>query len=294
MDRKSVFENINRNTIIRELENKIKPILDRTGIFYRIWIRVKSIESIEQKFARKSNRKDYLMQDLIGCRIVLYFQEDVQVCERIIGENFREKEKDRSIDEIDSETFKPERRNYVFELPESILELFDDSVWKCHIDKTFECQFRTILSEGWHEIEHDLRYKHLDTWENALNLSRSLNGIFATLQTSDWALMKICDDLAYKCYKNKDWNGLLRNKVRIRFTGSGLSQVLIDEMDKDGEIGKKVLNFNKSELLLFFSNIRLPVTYDNVLYCINSLHIKNQAILNITPEYIYNNMRDLQ
>ncbi|MBK7959276.1 MAG: hypothetical protein IPK03_14995 [Bacteroidetes bacterium] len=31
------------------------------------------------------------------------------------------------------------------------------------VDSTFEVQLRTILSEGWHEIDHDLRYKSINT-----------------------------------------------------------------------------------------------------------------------------------
>lgn len=289
MDRKEILGSININSIIRGLENQIKSVLDRTGIFYRLWIRIKSIESIQEKFMRKAERSDYLLQDFIGCRIVCYFHEDIQVCEKIIGDKFKEIEKDRSIDQIDSETFKPERRNYVFQLPKEVQELVEDNVWKCQIDKTFECQFRTMLSEGWHEIEHDLRYKHLETWENALSLSRSLNGIFATLQTSDWALMKICDDLAYKCYKEKDWNGLLRNKIRIRFIGNGLSQKLIQILNRNGDIAKKILNFNKTDLLMFLSQKKLPITYDNVLFSINLNIIKNDEILRLTPTYIHSN-----
>ena len=283
---KLVMVNLNLNT--KELENQIKSLLDRTGIFYRLWLRVKSRDSIEEKLARKTDIKDYRMQDLIGCRIVCYFQEDIQICEKIVCTKFEEIEKDRSIDQVDAETFKPERRNYVFKLPQEILELFEDDIWDHTFDKTFECQFRTILSEGWHEIEHDLRYKHLDAWEHSANLSRSLNGIFATLQTSDWALMKICDDLAYKCYKEKDWSGLLRNKVRIKFAGKGLSQRLTDVLDRNSEISKRILNFNKTELLLFLSANRVPITYDNILFCINFITIKNDEILKITPEYILN------
>ncbi len=276
----------NRNTVLQDIDNNIKKILDKTGIFYRFWSRIKSDSSIDAKFDKKKDNESYQMQDLIGCRIVCYFDEDTKICEKLIKNHYKERTKDRSIDEVDSETFKPIRRNYVFEMPQSTIELFDEKIWNNHFDKTFECQFRTVLSEGWHEVEHDLRYKHNNTWESAPILSRELNGILATLQTSEWTLIKICDDLAYKCYKEKDWDGLIRNKVRIRLEGSGLSQAITSCLDANVEIAKKILNYNKEDLILFLSKACIPLNYDNIVYSINLLEIQDASLEKLTPKLI--------
>lgn len=35
-----------------------------------------------------------------------------------------------------------------------------------YIDDTFEIQIKTMFFEGWHEIEHDMRYKGEELWKN--------------------------------------------------------------------------------------------------------------------------------
>ena len=71
------------------------------------------------------------------------------------------------------------------------------------IDNTYEVQIRTILSEGWHEVEHDLRYKCKEEWNEFKEESRLLNGIYATLESSEWSMLTLFDRLSYSQYKNK-------------------------------------------------------------------------------------------
>ena len=49
--------------------------------------------------------------------------------------------------------------------------------FKGRIEPTFKIQIRTVFSEGWHEVEHDLRYKCKDDWEGCELYSHTLNGI---------------------------------------------------------------------------------------------------------------------
>ena len=280
------YDNLVPDSVLRELDNRIENILNGTGIFYRYWSRIKSGESISKKFSQKSNQNNYKMQDLIGCRIVCYFEEDISICEKLICECFNERKKDRSIDEVDIETFKPIRRNYVFDLPKNILEMMDNFLWSNGFDITFECQFRTVLSEGWHEVEHDLRYKHKEPWEREARLSRELNGILATLQSGEWTLLKVCDDLAYKCYKEKDWAHMLRNKARIRFLDDEIPGDIIEILNNDSEVGKRLLNFDKLKLLTFLVKEHFPLTMKNIIYCINGLEIHNEALEKATPQLI--------
>lgn len=104
----------------------------------------------------------------------------------------------------ETDKFKPLRINYVCELPDKIERLFDDKIWAYPIDKSFEIQIRTIFSEGWHEIEHDFRYKCQEEWGKNDDLSRTLNGILATLDNCDWAIASLFSQMAYRHYKAKE------------------------------------------------------------------------------------------
>lgn len=75
-----------------------------------------------------------------------------------------------SIDVRDVDTFKPTRLNLVMRVPEIFKEhisaAINDTNYPDLIDDTYEIQIRTIMSEGWHEVEHDLRYKYKDDWND--------------------------------------------------------------------------------------------------------------------------------
>ena len=65
---------INRISIstIKELENDIKNYLDKCGLFYKVFVRIKTANSIIEKLEnrKKKNRQNYKLQDLVGVRIV--------------------------------------------------------------------------------------------------------------------------------------------------------------------------------------------------------------------------------
>lgn len=75
--------NISESTIT-SLINQIKNELNKSGIYYRLFYRIKDSNSINEKLKRKSSCKDYKMQDLVGVRIVLYFLDDIQICDTIL------------------------------------------------------------------------------------------------------------------------------------------------------------------------------------------------------------------
>lgn len=66
------------DTIRTNIENRIIPILDKAGMYYRIFSRVKSTSSINRKLSKKAieyREKGKKMQDIIGIRIIFYFKK---------------------------------------------------------------------------------------------------------------------------------------------------------------------------------------------------------------------------
>lgn len=271
----------------KHIERIICKKLDRCGIMYRSFSRTKDKESVKKKIKKK--RDIYLhdgkkMQDLVGIRIVLYFRDDVDICINILKklfvvDNFE-------YDKPDIETFKPQRVNYVFKTPTSIMEIPDNISNDCLIDNTFEVQIRTIFSEGWHEVEHDIRYKFWDEWKTVPDLSRELNGILAVLEICDHNIMSICEQLAYKKYKEKDWDSMIRNKFRLRFTHQQLNAELSQILSRDSKLAKNVLRFERAKLIYYFAENTIPRNCNNVVYIINEIQLHNESITNLTPAVI--------
>lgn len=237
-------------SIVHELERDLSDHFDKCGLFYRMFSRQKSSFSTIDKLIRKGaeyQKQNKKMQDLLGVRLALYFKDDIDLCVKIIQNNYSIIEIVR--DEEESDVFKPMRLNIVCDLPDKISLLFNQSLWDFPIDKTFEIQIRTVFSEGWHEIEHDLRYKHKSDWKTHMDLSRNLNGIFATLETCDWAILNVLDQLAYYKYQSRDWEPMLRTHLRIRINNENLSKDIIDIFNENHNVAKSFFKFDRKRLL---------------------------------------------
>ena len=284
--------------------------LRKAGVFYRVFARGKSVDSIRQKLAHKREKyisKNEKMQDIIGIRIVFYFIEDVWIYYNYlktkttyVGESNSELEL-LDIPEIGplkntiDKVFMPQRLNLIFKISneqysKELLgdlesELSDEDIKL--IDNTYEVQLRTVLSEGWHEVEHDLRYKSIDEnwWNYCVYESRMLNGIYASLETNDRAMEHLFSNIAYKNYKQGDWDAMLRNHFRIRIQIGKLSEDLIELLNNNHKIAKNILKFERSNLFNVLQSLTLPLplTLNNIVFLINRLEFNDDNIKGLEP-----------
>lgn len=293
--------------LVSELSQK----LDNAKIFYRIFSRTKSRESIKAKLERK--REKYLsrgekMQDIIGVRIVFYFAADVNLFYNYLKElpgfvseatTLDQLETiQKSVSEIDLSTvvFMPTRLNLILRMDDEntrmmklLLPSLCDTDDIALIDNTYEVQLRTVFSEGWHEVEHDLRYKtSAETWwKNCENESRMLNGIFATLETSERAMTHLFNNIAYKNYKSRDWDAMIRNHYCLRFSTEKLpSDIAHILSENDSRIGKSILKIEREDVIkkLLVVPINCIMTTANMVFIINRMFLHQERIFEIEPE----------
>ena len=210
------------NDFCDHLTEAIQEIFRSSGLYFRIFSRVKSIESIAEKITRRqygTEQNPKKLQDLVGIRVVLYYYDDLSICRDIMESTFQMIDEWSRTNRTANE-FKATKINGVFRFPSEYFGLYKKELWELPIDTTFEVQFRTIFFEGWHEIEHDMRYKSLlsdeQFWKGSEELSRILNCVLANLELSDWSLVQLFDQLSYNHYKNGNWELMLKSKFRIR------------------------------------------------------------------------------
>jgi ppGpp synthetase/RelA/SpoT-type nucleotidyltranferase len=277
------------NNIKRNIEQSLTEELDRCGILYRLFSRVKSEESIKRKIKAKDYKKhEKKITDLIGIRITLYFKDDVDLIYSVLkGKNNFDHE---STDVTDVENFKPTRCNLTFQLNQndskevnSLIGDFEDL-----IATTYEIQIRTVLSEGWHEVEHDLRYKNKADWINHDDLSRNLNGIFATLETSEFSMMQIFHNLTYRHYKNSNVEAMLKSHFRLRFKESNLKPELLILLETNRELLKSILKVDRIKYLKKVINkkVNIPITLDNLVFVVNHFELENNEVHQMANEFI--------
>ena len=131
----------------------------------------------------------------------------------------------------------------------SAMEIFAALYSVAYVDDTFEIQVRTNSFEGWHEIEHDMRYKGSAFGTGNEALARKMNSILATLELCDDSVVGLIEDLGHQHYKDRKWNYMLRCHYRLKFTREPLHPYIEEIFDEDTELAKKFYKFKREPLL---------------------------------------------
>lgn len=289
---------LERITIDRELKEKIEQKLNKIGMYFRIFARVKTSRSLCRKLIEKEEEykvRNKKLQDLIGIRIVLYYADDISVCQEIIKSLFHVRTDDCAIDAPKIDEFKPKRLNLICDIPndeDEYIQRMPEELWNDYrIDQTFEIQIRTMFSEGWHEVDHDIRYKHADEWKNQdyYDFNRMLNGIHATLEVCDNTIINVLESLAYQSYKKGNIVEMFRYKLRIRMKDEEINTTLQTVLQDDKELLKKFYRLERNELLRILSDSTfagIPYTLSNLIYICNALQIEDMRINSTLPGLI--------
>jgi len=269
------------DAIANRTEQAVEARLGRIGLLSRVFSRAKTQQSLQAKLARQPGKyapDGKLIQDSVGVRVMLYFNDDVEIAKTVLQRDFELVELVE--DSPNASEFGPTRLNLVFRLDEHDADALRDHYASDCIDSTFEVQVRTILSEGWHEVEHDLRYKHQADWARSPGLSRTLNGILATLETCDWTMLKLFEEKAFEHFVSREWLAMLRSKLRLRVTDDAISPDLECLLEADGDLAEGVFRLDRRRLVLAIagSDLCLPFTPDNVLYLANHFVLQHPAL----------------
>ena len=272
--------------IATQLTSDISKSLSRCGLMFRIFSRVKTESSIRHKLEVKYASKKTMIQDMIGMRIVVYFQDDVDVLALYysVGDVVK-----KSIDEFDSSTFRPQRLNITSRIPAEMTEEFYAALpeqFRDCVEPTYEIQIRTVFSEGWHEVEHDLRYKCKEDWEGCESYSRALNGVIATLETAEWNMKSLFADMARHNFRHSNYTAMLRNKFHLRFKSEALSENLNIYLNEHRHLAEDLLNADRLIVvyMMLTHKADFSLTYDNLLFLINRMEMMDFDLMAMEPE----------
>lgn len=183
--------------LLREL------LLQRDVRVHKIESRCKEVDKLDEKISRKNDKYNSISEitDIVGIRIITYFEDEVDIIASIIEEEFI-KDIENSIDKRDLEMdrFGYKSLHYVVSLKDERKELTEYKRFK---DIKFEIQIRSILQHAWAEIEHDIGYKSELSLPNSVK--RNFYRVAALLETADIEFVKIKDQLKeYKLNISKE------------------------------------------------------------------------------------------
>ena len=283
----------------QDLKRIISDRLEQCGLYYRVFSRIKTASSMAHKFEMKDygegNRK---LQDLIGVRVNLYFDDDVDICKKIMENTFDLI--DWSTSEISDEEFKPTKLNGVCRLPEYLRSEISPETWDMSIDDTFEIQIKTMFFEGWHEIEHDMRYKGEELWKNYNGFSRYFNSILATLELCDKSMVTLFEDLGHSLYKSGRWSDMIKSHFRLKLGECLLypevEQVLNEDVEQQVEnLAKRIYKTSKQTLVdqLLRRSRKIPINVNTIIALLNDSQFHDPRLTAIFKKRdVYNDGRE--
>lgn len=176
-----------------QMEPLIIQLLKNQNIKYHlITSRTKEIDSLEKKIATKQiYSKLSQITDLVGCRIITYFEDEVDRIAQIIVKEF-DVDTENSIDKraVEFDRFGYSSLHYIVSINTSRLKQAEYSKF---VGYKFEIQIRSILQHSWAEIEHDIGYKGEN--EIPTKSKRMFSRISALLETADFEFRRLRDEL---------------------------------------------------------------------------------------------------
>lgn len=167
------------------IERRLQDVLSDPELkVHSLASRLKSESSFKQKIARpdRTYRSVYDVTDILGLRVITYFEDSVEEIGRLIEKNF-DVDFTNSTNKLrnqDFERFGYRSLHYVCSVPE-VQGL------------RFEIQIRTILQHAWAEIEHDLGYKTISGVPGVIR--RRFSQIASILEIADREFVAIRQDV---------------------------------------------------------------------------------------------------
>ena len=282
----------------QDLKRIISDRLEQCGLYYRVFSRTKTAASMARKFEQKEyGEGGGRLQDLVGVRVNLYFDDDVKICRSILKETFELIE--WSTSERSEEEFKPIKLNGVFRMPEYLKAEISPETWDMFIDDTFEVQIKTMFFEGWHEIEHDMRYKGEELWSGFGGFSRYFNSILATLELCDKSMVSLFEDLGHALYKAGRWSDMIRCHFRMRIDDANLYPEVEAYLDEDrgriDNIAKQIYKTPRSQLMEVFLKRprRIPINVNTIVALLNENFFQDPRLTAIFKAHdVYNDGRE--
>lgn len=281
----------------QDLKRIISDRLEQCGLYFRVFSRIKTATSMARKFELKEYGDDRKLQDLVGVRVNLYFDDDVDICKNIMEHTFDAIE--WSTSERSEEEFKPTKLNGVFRLPEYLKAEISSDTWDMYIDDTFEIQIKTMFFEGWHEIEHDMRYKGEELWKDYQGFSRYFNSILATLELCDKSMVRLFEDLGHDLYKTGRWSDMIKSHFRLKLGEASLypevEQLLNEDLDRVDNLAKRIYKTPKTVLVdqLLKRSKKIPINVNTIIALLNDSQFHDSRLTAIfKARDVYNDGRE--
>jgi putative GTP pyrophosphokinase len=171
------------------LSSQVETLIESNHLHGSIKLRVKTLESLSEKLihlTRSTGDKDPVVRDLLGLRVVVPFQEEVERVVELLREHFNIKKIERKSEKL---TF----REFAYDSVHVEIPVETDLHLPACCRQVVEVQVRTILQDAWAEVEHELIYKSHYRFPNNDSIRKKLAAVNASLSLADMIFQEIRD-----------------------------------------------------------------------------------------------------
>lgn len=168
--------------LAENVEQALKQFLKEHEIAsFDVEQRVKDEKSFVDKVVRKSYDTPFeQVEDIAGVRVICYYNEDLDVIDGIIQEQFVVVSQSNKSEELSDDQFGYASNHYVVQLKQEWLQAPN---YRGLENFKVEIQVRTILMHAWAAISHKLLYKKSD--DVPKEFKRKLNRLSALIELAD-------------------------------------------------------------------------------------------------------------
>jgi Uncharacterized protein conserved in bacteria len=167
---------------------EVEELLRRHHLHVGVKLRVKTFESLSEKrsFLARTGEGEPEIKDLLGLRIIVPFQEEVETAVSLLREHY-------GASDIERKSEKLSFREFAYDSVHVELPLREMLVLPPGCRPVVEVQVRTILQDAWAEVEHELIYKNHFRFPNNDSIRKKLAAVNASLSLADMIFQEIRD-----------------------------------------------------------------------------------------------------
>jgi putative GTP pyrophosphokinase len=168
---------------------EVEALMQANHLPVTMKMRLKTLESLSEKLGyigKSRPGEDPEVKDLLGLRIIVPFQEQVEQAVQLMRENFNTSSIERKSEKLSFREFAYDSVH--IEIP---LQIDADLPECCR--PVVEVQVRTILQDAWAEVEHELIYKNHLRFPNNDSIRKKLAAVNASLSLADMIFQEIRD-----------------------------------------------------------------------------------------------------
>lgn len=283
------------DTFRQKVEMLIRELLTIENTkYHKIESRTKIIESLEKKIVDKNNKYNIIsdITDIIGLRIITYFEDDVDRVASIIEKEFII-DIENSIDKriLETNKFGYRSLHYVVNLNDHRQEL---SEYKRFKNIKFEIQIRSILQHAWAEIEHDMGYKGIDTVPASFKRNFSMIAALLEMADRDFINLKNKSEEYKKTVSDEIKNNPEYVDINIASLRSYLNSISITNIDEEiASNAQSFLNDGGLHQLDLYTGILKYFQIKTIEQLENYLGEKKSKIILFANEWLKNDYKGI-